>query len=84
MVKRLVEKGFVIKKQSPSSEAEICLELTELGQKAYEGHNDYHRNKGKQWKEIVDQMSEDNFKALMQFIESIEKMLDIEEGKGEK
>lgn len=83
MVKRLVEKGFVIKKQSKSSEAEICLELTELGQKAYKGHADYHENVVKQWREIVDQMSEDNLQVLMQFIKSVEKMLDTEILKGE-
>lgn len=78
MVKKLVEKEFVMKKQSPSSEAEICLELTELGQKAFKGHADYHTNIGKQWKELLDQMSEEELQALMKFINSAEKMLDTE------
>lgn len=79
MVKKLAQKGLVIKKQSRASEAEICLELTELGQKAFKGHADYHHNIGKQWKQLLDQMSEENLKALIQFIQSAEKMLDSEE-----
>lgn len=80
MVKKLVEKGLVIKKPSPSSEAEICLELTELGQKAFKGHADYHNNNiGKQWKEILDQMSEEDLQTLMKFIKLTERMLDAEE-----
>lgn len=83
MVKKLVEKGFVIKEQSKSSEAEICLELTELGQKAFKGHDEYHRNIGKRWRKIIDQMSENNLQVVMQFIKSVEEMLDNEELKGE-
>lgn len=83
MVKKLVEKGFVIKRQSLASEAEICLELTELGQRAYQGHADYHQNIGRQWKEILDQMSEADLQVLIRFIESVERMVDMEEKKGE-
>ncbi|HHW68588.1 MarR family winged helix-turn-helix transcriptional regulator [Defluviitalea raffinosedens] len=84
MVKKLVEKGFVVKKQSQVSEAEICLELTELGQKAFEGHAEYHQSAGKQWKEVINQMSEADLQVVMHFIESIEKILDAEKLKGEK
>lgn len=78
MVKKLVEKGLVIKKQSQSSESEICLELTELGQKAFKGHEDFHKSSGKQWEQILDQMSKDDLKIIKQFISSLEKMLDTE------
>nr|WP_278308974.1 methyltransferase domain-containing protein [Lutispora thermophila] len=78
MIKKLVEKGLVVKKQSTTSEAEICLELTELGQRAFRGHADYYNNVGKQWKEILDQMSEDDIQVLMRFISLVEKMLDAE------
>ena len=83
MVKKLVEKGLVTKKQSPSSEAEICLELTELGQKAFKGHDDYHTSIGRKWKQILDQMSEYDLQVLVQFINSVERMLDAENIKGE-
>lgn len=78
MVKKLVEKGLVVKKQSKASEAEVCLELTELCKKAYEGHTDYHNNVGKQWKQVLDQMSEDDLQMLIRFIDNVEKMLDDE------
>lgn len=79
MVKKLVEKGLVIKKQSKVSEAEIGLELTKLGQKAFKGHEDYHENFGKQWKQLLDQMSQNDLKVLMKFINFVEKILDREE-----
>lgn len=84
MVKKLVEKGLVIKKQSLSSEAEICLELTELGQKAFKGHDDYHLNMGKQWKQILEDMSDYDLQVLIKFINSVEVMLDKEEIEGEE
>ena len=79
MVKKLVAKGLVVKKQSRALEAEVCLELTPLGQKAFEGHADYHQKMGKQWKEILDPMGEDKLQVLMEFIQLAEKMLDTEE-----
>lgn len=79
MVKKLVEKGLVIKKQSLSSESEICLELTDLGQKAFKGHEDFHNNAGKQWEQILDKMSKDDIQVIQRFINSVEKMLDTEE-----
>jgi DNA-binding MarR family transcriptional regulator len=39
---KLVGKGLVTKSVSERSDCEIALHLTELGQKAYDGHKKYH------------------------------------------
>jgi len=84
MVSRLVEKGYVQRKESLSSGAEISLYLTDKGKAAFKGHLEYHYQIGKAWRELLDNMSENAIDEMRKFLHSFEIMLDKEyESKGE-
>ena len=84
MVSRLVEKGYVQRKDSPTSGAEISLYLTEKGYTAYTGHQEYHKQVGKVWKELLENLSEDTINEMIKFLHSFEMILDKEyESRGE-
>jgi len=72
MVSRLVEKGFVQRKESLSSNAEVSLYLTNKGETAFAGHLDYHRQAGKGWRELLDNMSEDTVIEMKRFLYAFE------------
>lgn len=78
MVSRLVEKGYVHRKESLSSGAEISLYLTNKGQTAFKGHKEYHHEIGKVWRELLDNMSENAIDEMRKFLHSFEIMLDNE------
>ena len=84
MVSRLVEKGYIQRKESPSSGAEISLHLTNKGETAFTGHLEYHKQVGKVWRELLDNMSEDAINEMKEFLYSFEIKLDKEyESEGE-
>jgi len=56
MVSKLVEKGYIQRKESLSSGAEISLYLTEKGETAFAGHLEYHKQAGKVWRELLTNM----------------------------
>ena len=84
MVSRLVEKGYIKRKESPLSGAEISLYLTDRGEAAFKGHLEYHNQIGKVWRELLDNMSENAIDEMKKFLHSFEMVLDKEyESKGE-
>jgi DNA-binding MarR family transcriptional regulator len=54
MVAKLIKKGFLDKKQSPYSNKEFLLSLTELGWRAHRAHEQFH---GKDMAELVERLS---------------------------
>lgn len=54
MVSRLIAKGFLQKKRSPSNNKEFRLTLTELGWRAFEAHDKLH---GKDMTDLVTRLS---------------------------
>jgi DNA-binding MarR family transcriptional regulator len=42
MIRKLVQKGLVIKRISPEAENAVVLNLTDKGQEVFEGHQSYH------------------------------------------
>jgi len=78
MVSKLVDKGYIQRKESTSSGAEISLYLTEKGKAAFAGHLEYHKNLGKVWRESLANMREDTIKELIEFLRSFETVLDQE------
>ena len=77
-VSRLVEKGYVQRKDSPSSGAEISLYLTGKGDAAYTGHLEYHQQVGKVWGALLQNMSEGTLNEMREFLHSFEMVLDKE------
>lgn len=84
MVSKLVEKGYIQRKESLSSGAEISLYLTEKGKAAFAGHQEYHKQIGKVWRELIKNKREDTIDEMKEFLYSFEIVLDKEyESKGE-
>ena len=54
MVTKLIQKGFVDKRQSPHSNKEFFIFLTELGWRAFHAHAQFH---GKDKADLVDRLS---------------------------
>lgn len=78
MVSKLVEKGYIQRKESLLSGAEISLYLTNKGETAFAGHLKYHKQVGKAWRELLDNMSKNAINEMKEFLHSFEIVLDKE------
>jgi DNA-binding MarR family transcriptional regulator len=78
MVSKLVEKGYIQRKESLSSGAEISLYLTNKGETAFTGHVEYHKKAGEVWRGLLDNISEDAIYQMKEFLYSFELELDKE------
>lgn len=76
MVYKLVDKGYLIKRISPDSDAEVRLELTDKGRKAYDGHNEFHRKTQQDFFVKLNNMPEGTYKEMLEILKSFEDMLD--------
>ena len=76
MIYKLVDKGFIKKAVSPNSDTEVCLNLTESGQKAYEAHRKYHDESGSAFFKSIAAMPEDVQEYLIQMLKQFDKALD--------
>lgn len=61
MISRLVKKGLVIKEKAANSDLEIVLRLTEEGQKAYLGHQAFHRQVENKMLALTDKYTDEEF-----------------------
>lgn len=83
MVGRLREKGFLERRTSESSLAEIALNLTAKGQQAFQGHWDYHSRMDTVWKKAFSDLTEQDMAVIERFLLTVEQILD-EEGEDMK
>ncbi len=83
MIYKLVDKGAVKKSVSPNSDTEVRLELTELGQKAYEGHKEFHKASNEKLFIMLRDMPDELYKKMEEMLHMFDDMLD-EKLKGDK
>lgn len=76
MVYKLVDKGLVEKRVSPSSDSELNLYLTKLGKKARAEHRKKHEAMGEKFSEIMDGISEEIQDDMLKVLKSFEEELD--------
>lgn len=76
MVYKLVDKGYIEKRVSPESDAEVCLELTKLGLIAYRAHKEYHKKTQEEFFTILKNMPEDTYNNMVNLVKSFEQSLD--------
>lgn len=76
MVRRLRDKGLVIKHVSPTSDAEINLDLTAVGWEAYEAHKTYHATTAGHFFRILSQLPEDTAKEIEHILQEFDLALD--------
>ncbi|MDC7126589.1 MAG: MarR family winged helix-turn-helix transcriptional regulator [Spirochaetales bacterium] len=75
MIYKLVDKGLVIKHPAPESDAEIRLELTAIGQRAFDIHDNYHKETREEFFNYLGEMPEDDFNKVMEIMMVFEKMV---------
>jgi DNA-binding MarR family transcriptional regulator len=76
MVYRLRDKGLVVKKASPKSDAEIVLSLTDLGKEAYEEHLRYHETTTSLFFQTLQHIPLATIKELENVLEKLDVALD--------
>ncbi|WP_051207974.1 MarR family winged helix-turn-helix transcriptional regulator [Butyrivibrio sp. AE3006] len=76
MVYKLVDKGLVEKRVSPSSDSELNLYLTKLGKKARAEHRKKHETMEIKFAEIMDRIPESMQNELLKILKSFEEELD--------
>jgi DNA-binding MarR family transcriptional regulator len=75
MIYKLVRKGYVTKNTSPTSDAEVCLGLTEAGKAAYDAHREYHRQANGTFFSFLKQLPDDTYQNMVEIMTAFEKML---------
>lgn len=76
MVYRLVDKGLIEKQVSPNSDTEVCLNLTEKGQTAFQAHMDYHEEFGVKFFGTLNDEPEEVQNGMIRLLEDIDKYMD--------
>lgn len=75
MITRLIKKNLVTKERGTNSEAEIVLTLTKEGQRAYKGHEEYHK-KGKHYmQDLAEKYTEKDWQIFRSILLDLEACL---------
>lgn len=84
LTKKLMEKGVIESYQRPENKKEIYFELTKKGQEALKIHEELHREFQKRDNPVFEELTEDEFNSMLQFVEKYNRHLDREIKKEEK
>jgi DNA-binding MarR family transcriptional regulator len=78
IAKKLIKKELIESYQKPDNKKEIYFRLTEHGKKVYKIHEELHKEFQKRDKPVFEQISEEQFRSILSFIESYSSHLDEE------
>ncbi|MBP1046077.1 MarR family transcriptional regulator [Enterococcus sp. BWM-S5] len=78
MTKKLMKKGVVESYQKPDNKKEIYFRLTKKGKEVYSIHEELHQEFHDRDKIVFDQITDEQFDNILQFIESYNQHLDKE------
>ena len=76
MVYKLEEKGLIRKRISPTTDNEVCLSLTDIGQKAYQAHIQYHEETNSDFLKELENIPEEYATYLIKLLEHFDKSID--------
>lgn len=76
MIYKLVDKGLVEKKVSPSSDTEVVLSLTKDGRINYDKHNELHKEANDESIKILKTMPKELYDYMFDFFTSFEGIID--------
>lgn len=76
MIYKLVDKGAVKKSVSPNSDTEVRLELTDIGQKAYGGHKEFHKASNEKLFVMLRDMPDELYEKMEEVLYMFDDMLD--------
>ncbi|WP_270993065.1 MarR family winged helix-turn-helix transcriptional regulator [Listeria seeligeri] len=78
LTKKLIEKGFVESYQKPENKKEIYFRLTKKGAEINKVHDSLHQEFLERDKIIFDEVTDDQYEEVLQFLAKYSRHLDIE------
>ncbi|MBS6022702.1 MarR family transcriptional regulator [Paraclostridium sordellii] len=78
LTKKLIKKGVIESYQKPDNKKEIYFRLTEQGKEVYKTHEKLHKEFQARDKSIFEQVTEEQFDSMLNFIEKYSSHLDGE------
>lgn len=78
LTKKLMKKGVIESYQKPDNKKEIYFRLTEQGKEVYKTHEKLHKEFQERDKAIFEQVTEEQFDSMLNFIEKYSSHLDGE------
>ncbi|MDR1148279.1 MAG: MarR family transcriptional regulator [Spirochaetaceae bacterium] len=78
MTKKLIKKGLIESCRKPDNRKEICFRLTGRGEEINKAHEELHKAFRERDKAVFEQVSEEQFDAMLDFVERYSRHLDAE------
>ena len=78
LTKKLINKGYIESYQKPENKKEIYFKLTEQGKEIFEIHEGLHKEFLERDKIVFEQVTEQQLKDMINFVEIYSKHLDAE------
>ena len=78
MTKKLIEKGAIESFQKPENKKEVYFRLTEKGEAVYKVHQGLHKEFEQRDKAVFEQITEEQFDSMLNFLEKYSTHLDAE------
>lgn len=78
LTKKLIKKGVIESYQKPDNKKEIYFRLTEQGKEVYKTHEKLHKEFQERDEAIFEQVTEEQFDSMLNFIEKYSSHLDGE------
>ncbi|SLK10267.1 MULTISPECIES: MarR family winged helix-turn-helix transcriptional regulator [unclassified Paenibacillus] len=78
LTKKLIEKGLIESYQKSDNKKEIYFRLTEQGKVIYQIHEDLHNEFQERDKIVFEQVTDDQFDSMLNFVDKYNRHLDAE------
>ncbi|MDR9745736.1 MarR family transcriptional regulator [Paenibacillus taichungensis] len=78
LTKKLMEKSLIESYQKSDNKKEIYFRLTEQGKVIYQIHEDLHNEFHERDKAVFEQVTDDQFDSMLQFVDKYNRHLDAE------
>lgn len=78
ITKKLIEKGFIESYQKPDNKKEIYFRLTKQGEEINKIHEKLHKEFQERDKVVFEEVTEEQFDSMLNFVEKYSKHLDEE------
>lgn len=78
LTKKLMKKGIIESYQKPDNKKEIYFRLTSQGKVIYKIHEELHKEFQERDKEVFEQVTEEQFDMMLNFVEKYSRHLDAE------
>ena len=75
LIYKLVDKGLIEKRVSPDSDAQVCLNLTQLGLEVSQLHDAYHKKSSEPFARYLCGLPDETAAALIQVMEQFDQAL---------